>query len=84
MSLTGHKSMTSLAIYQKVNSDEKLRMGFTLGYSLLKTPLALPQPPQPPQLALPQPSQMQFPDIQEPIPGNIPIQQIVENRPNRH
>ena len=31
--------MESLAIYQKVNSDEKLRMGLTLGYTLLERPV---------------------------------------------
>jgi hypothetical protein len=33
-SITGHRSSASLAIYQKVASDEKLRMGCTLGYAL--------------------------------------------------
>ena len=35
MSLTGHKSVASLAIYEKVNSLEKLNMGYALGYKLL-------------------------------------------------
>lgn len=35
MSVTGHKSLESLAIYQRVQSDEKLMMGFCLTYSLL-------------------------------------------------
>ena len=39
MSISGHKSTESLAIYQKVNSNEKLRMGMTLGYTLLNQPL---------------------------------------------
>ena len=34
MSITGHRSSASLAIYQNVTSDEKLRMGCTLGYAL--------------------------------------------------
>ena len=38
MSISGHKSMESLAIYQKVNQNEKIRMGLTLGYSLLNPP----------------------------------------------
>ena len=38
MSISGHKNQESLAIYQKVNSNEKLRMGLTLGYSLLNMP----------------------------------------------
>ena len=35
MSISGHKNQDSLAIYQKVNADEKLRMGLTLGFSLM-------------------------------------------------
>ena len=38
MSISGHKNQDSLAIYQKVNSDEKLRMGLTLGFSLMNPP----------------------------------------------
>jgi hypothetical protein len=34
MSITGHRSSASLVIYQKVASDEKLRMECTLGYAL--------------------------------------------------
>ena len=35
MSITGHKSMQSLAIYQHVKEDEKMMMGMSLMYSLL-------------------------------------------------
>ena len=35
MSISGHKSLESLAIYQKVASDEKMMMGMSLMYSLL-------------------------------------------------
>ena len=35
MSVSGHKSLESLAIYQKVASDEKMMMGMSLTYSLL-------------------------------------------------
>ena len=35
MSVTGYKSIESLAIYQKVRADEKLMMGMSLTYSLL-------------------------------------------------
>ena len=35
MSVTGHKSIQSLAIYQKVCEDDKLSMGISLAYSLL-------------------------------------------------
>ena len=36
MSISGHKSLESLAIYQKVTSDEKMMMGMSLTYSLLR------------------------------------------------
>ena len=35
MSVTGHKSLQSLSIYQKVKDDEKLMMGMSLTFSLL-------------------------------------------------
>lgn len=35
MSVTGHKSIQSLAIYQRVKDDEKMMMGMSLTYSLL-------------------------------------------------
>ena len=36
MAITGHKSIDSLAIYQRVKSDEKLMMGMCLTFSLLR------------------------------------------------
>ena len=36
MAVSGHKSLQSLAIYEKVNENEKLMMGMCLNYSLLK------------------------------------------------
>ena len=36
MSITGHKSIQSLAIYQRVKEDEKMMMGMSLMYSLLR------------------------------------------------
>ena len=35
MSVTGHKSVNSLAMYQRVKSDEKLMMGMSLAFNLL-------------------------------------------------
>ena len=35
MAITGHKSLQSLSIYQRVKQDEKLMMGMSLPYSLL-------------------------------------------------
>ena len=34
MSVTGHKSVNSLAMYQRVNGNEKLMMGMSLAYNL--------------------------------------------------
>ena len=34
MAITGHKSLNSLTIYQKVSTDEKLAMGFSMNYYL--------------------------------------------------
>ena len=36
MSVTGHKSIQSLSIYQRVKEDEKMMMGMSLMYSLLR------------------------------------------------
>ena len=36
MAITGHKSIESLAIYQKVQEDEKLKMGISLMFNLFK------------------------------------------------
>ena len=41
ISVSGHKSLDSLAIYQRVQSDEKLMMGMCLTFSLLKPDDAL-------------------------------------------
>ena len=35
MSVTGHKSVNSLAMYQRVKSDEKMMMGMSLAYNLI-------------------------------------------------
>lgn len=52
MAVTGHKSMSSLAIYQKVSTDEKLSMGYSLACTLAYAPkpttvqdLAVQNPP---------------------------------------
>ena len=36
MSITGHKSIESLAMYQKVQEDEKLKMGMSLMFHLFQ------------------------------------------------
>ena len=36
MSISGHKSLESLAIYKKVASNKKMMIGMSLTYSLLK------------------------------------------------
>ena len=42
MSISGDKSVESLKIYKRVSGDEKLMMGYTLGFAL-KNPKAIPQ-----------------------------------------
>ena len=47
MSITGHKSSTSLETYQRVSTPEKIEMGLTLGNSLVTSnAIALYTPPQ--------------------------------------
>ena len=73
MSISGHKSQDSLAIYQKVKTNEKLRMGLTLGYTLMNKPLQKAiAPAQIPQLPaiLPAPST---------AVGNAILPQNIEN-----
>ena len=36
MAVTGHKSIQSLGIYHRVKSDEKLMMGMSLSFNILK------------------------------------------------
>ena len=54
MALTGHKSEQSLAIYQRINSNEKISMGFSLCSNLLNMQQQIP-PPQQVQQAIVQP-----------------------------
>ena len=55
MVLTGHKSVSSLAVYEKVNDVEKLNMGDALGYKLLNPDKILQQVKSVENLALPPP-----------------------------
>ena len=43
MSITGHKSVNSLAMYQRVNSNEKLMMGMSLAFNLFRPALVQAQ-----------------------------------------
>lgn len=48
MSVTGHKSVQSLSVYQRVDTQEKLEMGQALGVTMGAVPAqiaALPAPP---------------------------------------
>ena len=48
--ITGHRSISSLAIYQRVNDEEKIEMGKSLSESVVPNmpkPNAWPRPPQP-------------------------------------
>ena len=49
MSVSGHKSVESLAIYERVHEDEKLMMGLCLNFCLLQDPGKLPKEISPPQ-----------------------------------
>ena len=52
MSVSGHKSSTSLEIYQKVNDDEKMRMGADLSKIILKRKASEPGPNAAPQFLI--------------------------------
>ena len=83
MSVSGHKSVDSLAVYERVQSDEKLMMGMCLTFTLLhpeeaimiKNSLEVQEKPKetPPSKALPAPT------VPEPTPlqevQNVPQQQ---------
>ena len=51
MAITGHKSSSSLKVYQHVDEQKKLQMGTSLGVSLTNTP-SLPMLPAPPPPAI--------------------------------
>ena len=42
MAVGGHKSESSLLIYQKVSKEEKLQMAMSLGHAILNVPKAMP------------------------------------------
>ena len=67
MAMSGHKSVKSLAIYQRVHEDEKLMMGLCLNYCLI-TPITLPK-----QIAEPIPQ----PKLQEEPPANLETEKAV-------
>ena len=37
MSVTGHKSVQSLSVYQRVSDEEKIQMGESLGMNIVPT-----------------------------------------------
>ena len=72
MAVTGHKSVNSLAMYQRVKGDEKLMMGMSLAYNLMNPQevyekLQIPIQPKP-AIAPPQPS----PQLQIKVPNAQP------------
>ena len=91
MSVSGHKSLDSLAIYQKVAANEKMIMGMSLTYSLMRPEevLRLNTNPQPmaiapitvsnenplPMLALPAPSTSVVSTPDTAINANLPTPQ---------
>jgi hypothetical protein len=56
--VSGHKSVSSLAVYQRVDTDEKVRMGQAIAASLVDKPPLLALPLSSVNLALPAPPQM--------------------------
>lgn len=93
MSVTGHKSLQSLGIYQRVANNEKMMMGMSLMYNLLKPEEVyrvrllkanIPQQNQPAlntaqPLQLPPPPAIQAP-VQEMLPIAPPVDVIHPNR----
>ena len=73
MSITGHKSVESLSIYQRVKEDEKLMMGMCLTYSLfnpqkakmIENNIEMPQNAEVPAIITPQQDLNQVPPIQK-------------------
>ena len=93
MSVTGHKSIQRLSIYQKVRKDDKLFMGISLTYSLLhpnevrkvldiidqeKKALENTCAPTPGQLALP-PPENPIPTICNPTQAIAPVTPVISN-----
>ena len=81
MAITGHKSIQSLAIYQRVKEDEKMMMGMSLMYSLLRPADVMRvtsecRPHFETQLDTQQQLQIQAPPVQQAValPSNLQIQ----------
>lgn len=75
MAVTGHKSVQSLTTYQRVDTEEKIKMGQTISQNLcpVSVPLALPSTE---RLALPAPPRV----LQSLPPGSL-VQDIVPVAP---
>ena len=73
MSVSGHKSCESLKIYKKVSSDEKVMMGYTLGYAL-NQPQDIPIGP----------IQKHFITPPQPQPKKLRAIMTKENEPEEH
>lgn len=95
MSVTGHRSVQSLAIYQRVRSNEKIRMGMCLTFSLFHPHEALQikqaqlqqedddedfEPPGPQPLCAPQNAvALPHPIAPKPMPNTPAIKAVPEN-----
>ena len=91
MAITGHKSSSSLEIYQRVHSEEKMKMGHTLGLTLVQEPKLPTIMPPLPQSALPAPqastplqtiNMNQLQTLVTPQPAVLPIQPGAQNQQN--
>ena len=83
MSISGHKSQESLAIYQKVNANEKLRMGMTLRYTLNNMPCqqVTVAPAQIQQESEPPAKKQKITyEVEDPIPSNNNALAIPDNQ----
>ena len=92
MSITGHKSSASLEVYQRVHNEKKMKMGHTLGLTLINKPLLpmLPAtndqnailPAQPNPVALQTINMNQFQNVVNPQSALIPLTSELEKENN--
>ena len=86
MSITSHKSVNSLAMYQRVKSDEKMMMGMSLAFNLFKPQEVKNALESTQQIALPSPQQSASTEVKKrkllpksPAPATAPCPVIAQN-----
>ena len=80
MSITGHKSVNSLAMYQRVNANEKMMMGMSLAFNLFR-PVLVQQQLQ--SFTKQQREEIKHKERQLALPPPPPLQQIDQNSAER-